>query len=99
MRLDHLLSKETIRSVMGPGIFLGRCPPGLRAARIQTRSLGESLHCSIFGARAREHGGIAQLGERLPCKQEVTSSNLVVSTSSQRAKASDQKDACTLTTA
>jgi hypothetical protein len=26
------------------------------------------------------HGGIAQLGERLPCKQEVTSSNLVVST-------------------
>ena len=25
-------------------------------------------------------GGLAQLGERLPCKQEVTSSNLVVST-------------------
>ncbi len=28
----------------------------------------------------RTHGGIAQLGERLPCKQEVTSSNLVIST-------------------
>ena len=26
------------------------------------------------------YGGIAQLGERLPCKQEVTSSILVVST-------------------
>ena len=26
------------------------------------------------------YGGIAQLGERLPCKQEVTSSNLVIST-------------------
>ena len=26
------------------------------------------------------HGGLAQLGERLPCKQEVTSSNLVFST-------------------
>ena len=26
-------------------------------------------------------GGLAQLGERLPCKQEVTSSNLVFSTS------------------
>ena len=26
-----------------------------------------------------EYGGIAQLGERLPCKQEVTSSNLVIS--------------------
>ena len=25
------------------------------------------------------HGGLAQLGERLPCKQEVTSSNLVLS--------------------
>ena len=25
-------------------------------------------------------GGLAQLGERLPCKQEVTSSNLVFST-------------------
>ena len=25
------------------------------------------------------HGGLAQLGERLPCKQEVTSSNLVIS--------------------
>ena len=27
-------------------------------------------------------GGLAQLGERLPCKQEVTSSNLVFSTQS-----------------
>ncbi len=28
----------------------------------------------------KRHGGLAQLGERLPCKQEVTSSNLVFST-------------------
>ena len=27
------------------------------------------------------YGGLAQLGERLPCKQEVTSSTLVFSTS------------------
>ena len=26
------------------------------------------------------YGGIAQLGERLPCKQEVRSSNLLIST-------------------
>ena len=26
-----------------------------------------------------DHGGLAQLGERLPCKQEVTSSTLVFS--------------------
>ena len=29
---------------------------------------------------ARLNGDVAQLGERLPCKQEVTSSNLVFST-------------------
>ena len=30
-----------------------------------------------------DHGGLAQLGERLPRKQEVTSSNLVFSTRTQ----------------
>ena len=30
---------------------------------------------------ARLHGGVAQLGEHLPCKQGVKSSNLSVSTS------------------
>ena len=29
---------------------------------------------------ARTHGGVAQLGEHLPCKQGVKSSNLSVST-------------------
>ena len=44
-----------------------------------------SDHCSIFRAWSlKSHGGIAQLGERLPCKQEVTSSILVVSTSSPK---------------
>ena len=32
---------------------------------------------------AGEFGGLAQLGERLPCKQEVTSSTLVFSTTAQ----------------
>ena len=31
-------------------------------------------------------GGLAQLGERLPCKQEVTSSTLVFSTDSGRSQ-------------
>ena len=30
------------------------------------------------------YGGLAQLGERLPCKQEVTSSNLVFSTQTMK---------------
>ena len=32
---------------------------------------------------AGSHGGVAQLGEHLPCKQGVKSSNLSVSISSQ----------------
>ena len=34
--------------------------------------MGEQVDAGIYG-------GIAQLGERLPCKQEVTSSILVIS--------------------
>ena len=35
--------------------------------------MGEQVAAGLYG-------GIAQLGEHLPCKQEVTSSNLVFST-------------------
>ena len=43
--------------------------------------------CSIFRVRKRNpeklksYGGVAQLGEHLPCKQGVKSSNLFISTS------------------
>ena len=36
------------------------------------------------GAFRRKHGGVAQLGERLPCTQEVESSNLFISTKRAR---------------
>ena len=32
----------------------------------------------------QKHGGVAQLGERLPCTQEVESSNLFISTKGKR---------------
>ena len=39
------------------------------------------VHLSpLISLKIIEYGGLAQLGERLPCKQEVTSSNLVFST-------------------
>ena len=39
------------------------------------------VHLSpLISLKIMEYGGLAQLGERLPCKQEVTSSNLVFST-------------------
>ena len=34
--------------------------------------------------KARIHGGVAQLGEHLPCKQGVKSSNLFISTEIER---------------
>ena len=38
------------------------------------------VHLSpLLNITPKTYGGIAQLGERLPCKQEVTSSNLVIS--------------------
>ena len=43
--------------------------------------------------RAPEHGGVAQLGEHLPCKQGVKSSNLSIST------VDGSSQACTLKTA
>ena len=41
---------------------------------------------------ARINGGIAQLGERLPCKQEVTSSNLVISTRGETKETSEHHE-------
>ena len=39
----------------------------------------------------RKHGGVAQLGERLPCKQEVRSSILLISTSSRKIAARERR--------
>ena len=41
---------------------------------------GTMLATAWESRRLPGYGGLAQLGERLPCKQEVTSSNLVFST-------------------
>jgi hypothetical protein len=67
---------------------IGRCEsrgcksPGYRRAaggRNPFGSLGHTVQSS--GPGPDSTGDIAQLGERLPCTQEVTSSNLVISTS------------------
>ena len=64
MRLDHLLSKENVPETEVEGIA---SRSGLRRSR-----------CLIF--EVRRDGGIAQLGERLPCKQEVSGSIPLIST-------------------
>ena len=37
-----------------------------------------------------QHGGVAQLGEHLPCKQGVRSSNLLISTMAFQKKSQNQ---------
>ena len=45
-----------------------------------TDGLKFTLHCLISRVCTLDNGGIAQLGEHLPCKQGVISSNLIIST-------------------
>ena len=47
---------------------------------IETRFAGLSIGNKELTIRDRRFGGLAQLGERLPCKQEVTGSIPVLST-------------------
>ena len=73
MRLDHLLSKETsISEISGRNILVSR----LGGWRDVTLFNLEGIRCG----RSGRYGGLAQLGERLPCKQEVSGSNPLIST-------------------
>ena len=46
---------------------------------------------------ARSNGDVAQLGEHLPCKQGVESSNLLVSTKAMRSGFHGTEDECACT--
>ena len=46
------------------------------------------LHGKAGGRQTSIYGGVAQLGEHLPCKQGVMSSNLTISTDPKGSKAS-----------
>ena len=44
------------------------------------------VRCSIFSDRKKpQNGGVAQLGEHLPCKQGVMGSNPIISTNGKKA--------------
>ena len=43
----------------------------------------KTVHCPLSTVHSTQSGGLAQLGERLPCKQEVTGSIPVLSTTSK----------------
>ena len=85
MRLDHLLSREQTRSESGE--FISQVDPGRKLSvrwnrQVPKRIANAFLLCIIFRVRISEEirGGLAQLGERLPCKQEVSGSIPLIST-------------------
>ena len=70
MRLDHLLSKENFQSEKGWIVSYGQSDVWLDDFSLF--NLEGALRCG--------DGGLAQLGERLPCKQEVSGSIPLIST-------------------
>ena len=91
MRLDHLLSKEqrewehSRSSVRTSRRNLERCLI-LKAPELELRERFQRFlergtkGFQTVGEACCEHGGVAQMGEHLPCKQGVDSSNLFIST-------------------
>ena len=73
---------------------LGETPVPIPNTMVKTQAADGTMLETAWESRwlPDSLGGLAQLGERLPCKQEVTSSNLVFSTRFERT-------ACTLKTA
>ena len=74
MRLDHLLSKEN-RPQLFTTVRLG---VGIK--------LLFNFEGVAKGSRTDKYGGVAQLGEHLPCKQGVMGSNPIISTKGERTR-------------
>ena len=93
MRLDHLLSKENVRCQI-TDVSYSKSTSGLPDELLQSVSLIFCIY-SIFRTRVgflkNQSGGIAQLGERLPCKQEVAGSIPAVSTKQDIDPAPEEK--------
>ena len=92
MRLDHLLSKEEVRvlytvqvsretkKILVPMRF-GETPVPIPNTTVKTLAAENTMLETAWEDRwvPSLYGGVAQLGEHLPCKQGVMSSNLTVS--------------------
>ena len=90
MRLDHLLSREQAKSEDGASskVDLRETSRKTRKARIRITVAFNTVSFSGFHGdpvgyipAGLLYGGLAQLGERLPCKQEVSGSNPLISIS------------------
>ena len=76
------LSKEKVDNERFPvAMRVGETPVPIPNTMVKTDAADNTWLETAWEDRwLPDHGGLAQLGERLPCKQEVTSSNLVFST-------------------
>ena len=97
MRLDHLLSKEEeveivlLFSCEGAtrkipvAMRLGETPVLIPNTTVKTKAADGTTLETMWESRwlPDYYGGVAQLGEHLPCKQGVKSSNLSISTGSK----------------
>ena len=94
MRLDHLLSKEEevrvlytvqvsreTKKILVPMRF-GVTPVPIPNTTVKTEAAENTTLETMWEDRwvPDLYGGVAQLGEHLPCKQGVMSSNLTIST-------------------
>ena len=94
MRLDHLLSKEEevrvlytveswIKRFKGIPVAMrfGETPVLIPNTKVKTETADGTMLETAWESRWMPdlYGGVAQLGEHLPCKQGVKSSNLSIS--------------------
>ena len=82
MRLDHLLSKENVRCQI-TDVSYSKSTSGKSLMNLYNPFNGYFASIQSSGPERfmkKPSGGIAQLGERLPCKQEVAGSIPAVST-------------------
>ena len=78
MRLDHLLSKENVRIEEILVKFITEEDPRIDESVVKERDIVQFLR---IGKDSWKQGGVAQLGEHLPCKQGVMGSIPIISTS------------------
>ena len=83
MRLDHLLSMENVKLLRGDN-FVIQVDQNQKNTKWRDR-LCRFACCSILSDQCQlknpfKNGGVAQLGEHLPCKQGVMGSIPIIST-------------------
>ena len=81
MRLDHLLSKEKVRLVEKLNLVTKENEKDERPSHVTLFNFQCPKALERYTGNCIElHGGVAQLGEHLPCKQGVKGSNPFIST-------------------